>query len=224
MRFLIRFSMVVAALFAAGCSKDDNPTSPPSQARVMVVQASPDAPAVDLRVDGAVVATALAYPNNSGYLTVTSGTRNLKMNATGTSNTLVEANLALAGGANYTVFACDSVSQISTLLLTDNLASPPSGFAHVRFIHLSPNAPPIDIAVQGGPVLIANKAFKEFTDFTAVPATTYNLEARLAGTGTVVLTLDNVVVQAGKIYTVFAKGFVGGAGAQALGAQIITNN
>jgi hypothetical protein len=28
----------------------------------------------------------------------------------------------------------------------------------------------------------------------------------------------------GKIYTVFAKGFLGGTGAQALGAQIIVNN
>jgi hypothetical protein len=28
----------------------------------------------------------------------------------------------------------------------------------------------------------------------------------------------------GKIYTVFAKGFLGGTGAQALGAEIIVNN
>jgi hypothetical protein len=28
----------------------------------------------------------------------------------------------------------------------------------------------------------------------------------------------------GNIYTVFAKGFVGGTGAQALGAEIIVNN
>jgi hypothetical protein len=39
-----------------------------------------------------------------------------------------------------------------------------------------------------------------------------------------VLNLPNIVLQAGKIYTVFAKGLVGGTGSQALGAQIVTHN
>jgi hypothetical protein len=32
------------------------------------------------------------------------------------------------------------------------------------------------------------------------------------------------MLTAGKIYTVFAKGFAGGTGMQALGAQVIVNN
>jgi hypothetical protein len=39
-----------------------------------------------------------------------------------------------------------------------------------------------------------------------------------------VLTLPGIVLQAGKIYTVFAKGLVGGQGSQALGAQIVIHN
>jgi hypothetical protein len=39
----------------------------------------------------------------------------------------------------------------------------------------------------------------------------------------VVLALNNIALESGKIYTVFAKGFVAGTGAQALGAQIIVN-
>ena len=59
---------------------------------------------------------------------------------------------------------------------------------------------------------------------TALNAGTYNLEVRAAGTNTVALPLPNITLTAGKIYTVFAKGFLGGAGAQALGAQVIVNN
>ncbi|HXS82659.1 MAG TPA: DUF4397 domain-containing protein, partial [Methylomirabilota bacterium] len=51
-----------------------------------------------------------------------------------------------------------------------------------------------------------------------------DLEVRPAGTTTVALAIPGVTLQAGKIYTVFAKGFLGGSGAQALGAQIIVNN
>jgi hypothetical protein len=62
------------------------------------------------------------------------------------------------------------------------------------------------------------------SNFTPLDAGTYNLEVRLAGTNTVVLSLPNVMLAAGKIYTVFAKGFAGGTGMQALGAQVIVNN
>jgi hypothetical protein len=81
----------------------------------------------------------------------------------------------------------------------------------------------VDVALQGGAVLFGNKAFKESTEFTPLDAGTYNLEVRLAGTTTVVLPLPNITLQAGKIYTVFARGFVGGSGTRALNAQIIAN-
>ncbi|NOT32690.1 MAG: DUF4397 domain-containing protein [Candidatus Eisenbacteria bacterium] len=217
------------ALFAVtGCSSDDDnpvsPGTPAAQARVMAVHASPDAPAVDLLVDGTIAGTALAFPNSTPYLSVTSGTRNVKVNVTGTATTVINADLALSANTNYSVFATDSVASIGALVLTDDLTAPAAGKAHVRFVHLSPNAPAVDVAVQGGAVLFANRSFKEFAPFTPVDAGTYNLEVRLAGSSTVVLPLNGIVLQAGKIYTVFAKGFVGGAAAQALGAQIIVNN
>jgi uncharacterized protein DUF4397 len=217
---------MLATLSLTGCGSDDdsNPVAPAAPARVMAVHASPDAPAVDLLVDGAVAGTGLAFPNNTAYLDVAAGSRNVKVNVAGTATTVIDANLPVTGGASYTVFASDVVASIGAVVLTDDLSTPASGKAHVRFIHLSPDAPAVDVAVQGGPVLFANKAFKQYTAFTPVDAGTYNLEVRLAGTTTVVLPLNGIALQAGKIYTVFAKGLVGGAGAQALGAQIIVNN
>lgn len=227
---LVRFSSIALGLIAAlgltSCDNDSNanPVAPAPQARVMVVHASPDAPGVDLLVDGTVAKSGLAFPSSTAYLGVAAGTRNVKVNVAGTSTTVINANLALSAGANYSVFASDSVSKIGALVLTDDLTAPAAGQAHVRFVHLSPNAPAVDVAVTSGPVLFANKSFKGYSAFTPVTAGTYNLEARLAGTSTVVLPLPGITLAAGKIYTVFARGFVGGAGAQALGAQIIANN
>lgn len=223
-RFPILAALALGALALAGCGDDSNPAAPALQGRVMAVHASPDAPAVDLRVDGAVVGSGLAYPQNTAYLTVAAGTRDVKVNVAGSSTTVIDADLPVAGGASYTVFAVDRVASISALVLTDDLAAPAAGKAHVRFVHLSPDAPAVDVAVQGGAVLFPNRAFKEFTAFTPFDAGTYDLEVRVAGTTTAVLTLDDVVLQAGKIYTVFARGLVAGSGAQALGAQIIANN
>ena len=226
MKRVLAVGLLLASLaMFTGCGDDaSNPMTPAMQARVMAVHASPDAPAVDLLVDNTVAGSGLAFPDNTGYLTLSAGTHNVKVNVAGTSTTVINADVTLAAGTNYSVFACDSVSQVNALVLTDDLTSPASGKSHVRFVHLSPNAPAVDVAVAGGPVIFPNTAFKGSTAFTPVDAGTYNLEVRLAGTGTVVLSLNGVALQAGKIYTVFARGFVGGAGAQALGAQIIANN
>jgi hypothetical protein len=131
---------------------------------------------------------------------------------------------------NYSVFAIDSVAEIKAAVVMDDLTTPAAGKAHVRFFHFSPNAPAVDIAVTGGPVVFSNRMFNDqstnasLSNFTPLDAGTYNLEVRLAGTNTVVLALPNVTLTAGKIYTVFAKGFAGGTGMQALGAQVIVNN
>lgn len=216
----------VAVLSLAACSDDENTTAPTPtpKANVLVVHASPDAPGVDLLVDNTVAGTNLTFPNNTGYLQVNAGTRNVKVNVTGTSTTVIQANLNLMENKSYSVFAVNQVSAIEPLVFEDNLTSPASGKAHVRFIHLSPNAPAVNITLTDGTIVFGNVSFKGSVDFTPLNAATYNLQVRDAATNqTVVLELPNITLQAGKIYTVFAKGLLGGSGNQALGAQIIVN-
>ncbi len=207
----------------SSCDKDDI-VAPIETANILVTHASPNAPGVDLLIDGVVQnASALNYPGNTGYLPINAGTRNIKVNVSGTSSTVINADLTFAKDQNYSIFAVDSVSKISAVVLSDDLTAPASGKAHVRFVHLSPDAPAVDVALTGGAVVFGNKSFKEFTAFTPLDAGTYNLEVRVAGTSTVALPLPGIVLAAGKIYTVYAKGFLGGSGAQALGAEIIVN-
>ncbi len=213
-----------------GCSDDDdNGVNATSQtARVFITHASPDAPGVDIFVDNAPVAAVndLKFPNATGYVELPAGSRNIKLAVTnqGIGNAVLDQTLALTANTDYTVFAVDSVSRLDLLVLVDDLTAPAAGKAHVRFVHLSPNAPEVDVVVTGGPDLFTNRAFKTATAFTPVDAGTYNLEVQLSSNGTVVLPLPNITLQDGKIYTVFAKGFAGGTGNQALGAEIIVNN
>jgi hypothetical protein len=210
---------------AFGCSDDDNPVNPiEDTSSVKVIHASPDAPGVDLVVDGAVAAANLEFPNNTGYLEVNSGTRNVIVNVAGTSNSVIAADLTVESGLAYSVFAVDSVSKISAVVLVDDLTPPAANNAHVRFVHLSPNAPAVDITLTDGTVVFGNNSFKDATDFTPLAAGSYDLQVRVAGTSIVALELGTISLAEGKIYTVFAKGFLGGSGDQALGAEIIVNN
>lgn len=218
--------LLIATGLLTSCNKDETPDPEPMQyAMVNVIHASPDAPGVDLLVDNAKVNTSpLNFPANTGYLQVPAGSRNVKVNAAGTTTTVINADLDLAAKASYSVFAIDEVANISALVLADDLTAPAAGKAHVRFVHLSPDAPAVDVALSSsGAVVFGNQTFKGYTDFTPLDAGSYDLDVRLAGTSTVALDLPTITLESGKIYTVFAKGFVGGSGAQALGAEIIVN-
>lgn len=242
-------ALAALAFTAAGCSREaTNPLAPaatsdpsPSISRettpsslwglfgfgisgVLFVHASPDAPAVDIRLGLLPAARDLAFGQNTPYRFTLSGPRQIKVNVAGTNTTVISARPTLARNTFYTVFAADRVANIGPVVLADDLTPPAPGNAHVRFVHLSPDAPAVDIAVaNGGPVLFPNVSFKGSTAFTPVPAGTYDLEVRVAGTNTVALALPGVTLGDGRIVTVYAKGLLSGSGAQALGAGLITN-
>lgn len=224
-KLIILTSFVITSFsFFAGCDEDTVTPPASNNPKTTVTHASPNAPNVDILVGDNVIASNVPYLSSLQYTELNTGNNRIRVNVTGTSTSVIDATLFFEEGKNYSIFAIDSVNKISALRVDDDLTVPGSGNAHVRFIHLSPNAPEVDIAVAGGDVLFPFYEFKEFSDFRPVTAGTYNLEVRLAGTTTVVLPLNNITFEQGKIYTVYARGFVGATGTQALGASIINNN
>jgi hypothetical protein len=188
---------------------------------ILVVHTSPDAPGVDLLVDNIVLNTQpLTFPNNTGYISLNAGSRNIKVNASGTTTSVIDATPTFEANKNYSIFAADVLANITPVVFEDDLTAPAAGNSHVRFIHLSPDAPPVDITLTDGTVVFGNISFKQSTDMTPLPAGAYDLQVRAAGTTNVVLSLPTINLADGKIYTVFAKGNLSG-GSQPLGAEII---
>lgn len=229
-KFLLLPVLAITMLSISACKDDENTvvTPPTAKSKISVVHASPNAPKVDILLDNGFVDT-LSFPRNTPYLEVNAGSRNVKVRATGTTLVPIDANITFDANKNYSIYAIDSLSRISALLTVDDLTTPAAGKAHVRFIHLSPNAPAVNIVANGSITLFPNRTFNKTIltteqAFTPVDAATYNLEVRTVSGNALALSVPGVVLTAGKIYTIFAKGFLGGTGAQALGAQIIVNN
>jgi LPXTG-motif cell wall-anchored protein len=181
-------------------------------ARVRAVHASPDAPAVDILVNDNAAFTNAPFQGITQYADLEEGTYNVKVVPTGaTEPVVIEADLALEGGTDYTVVALGTLENIEPLVLIDNNSAPAAGKAHVRFVHASPDAPAVDIAVaNAGPILFSNVPFKGVGDYLPVDAGTYDLEARIAGTDTVALSVPGVMLDEGTVYTIFAMGLAGG--------------
>ncbi len=115
--------------------------------------------------------------------------------------------------------------------------------AAARFVHLSPNAPAVwvqAVPAAGAPVTLAGNVQYALSNgggfnpavgsrsatvaFTAVTADTYTIEVRTgSATGPVALSVPNVRLAAGKIYTFFANGLAGST-ATPLGAGVVLHN
>ncbi|MFZ1529299.1 MAG: DUF4397 domain-containing protein [Ferruginibacter sp.] len=234
--------LVLAAAAFLSCSKDDD-TNNAQTAKVSATHASPGSPAVDIYVDGAKVTTAqLAFPSTTGttgnpYLTVNAGTRNIKVSPNGTLN-VINADLAVAANGVYSIFAYDTLGSGTTLkalVLGDNLAAPAAGKAHIRFLHLSPDAPNVDLELLktgAAPINLTNIPYvgpspnaTALSAFTPVDAGSYTINVKPAGTSTVVLN-PTLTFAEGKIYTIYARGLLANGVGTALGlnASVITHN
>ena len=86
-RLLNILSATVLCTSLVACSKDDD--NDVSNANVMVVHASPNAPAVDVRINNNVALSNVAYPTNSNYNDVPGGVTNVKLSPAGTTTYVI---------------------------------------------------------------------------------------------------------------------------------------
>lgn len=176
-----------------------------------ILHASPDAPAVDVYANNNLLARNLTYRNFTDYLQVAPGTYNVQVFPAGTrQNPVIDANLDIPANSIFTVAAVGRLADISLLPIRTPKVTVPAGKVNVRFAHLSPDAPKVDVTLPNGTVLFSNVGFQEVTDYIAINPGTYTLQVRLAGTDQVVLTVPNQTLGAGKNFTVYAIGLAAG--------------
>jgi hypothetical protein len=179
------------------------PVAAQNDAYVRVVHASPDAPNVDIWVDGETVLTDVPFTAVSDYLTLPAGTYNLQVSATGTTDAVIDADVTVEAGTSYTVAATGLLADITATVLIDD-RMPADGQAKLRVFHASPSAPSeVDVAVTDGSVLVEGLAYTQATDYLTVDAGTYPLEIRAAGDEAAALSVE-ATLEAGQNYTAIA--------------------
>ena len=181
-----------------------------SMGYVRVIHTVPDAPNVDIYANDKLIFNNLAYGSYTDYLPIPEGTYKISLYVAGTKNSPVLANmLTVNKNSILTVAAVGTLSDIGLLAITDANETKKPGKALIRFLHLSPNAPAVDITLPNGTVIFSNISFKHITSYIDVVPMNYTLQVRVAGTSNVVLTVPNVNLNADKYYTVYAIGLVG---------------
>ncbi len=182
-----------------------------ARARVRAVHASPDAPEVNVLVNDAVALSDVPFAVGSDYLTILSGETNLKVNAAASSATVIDADLSIDAGTDYTVAAVNFLASIEPLVLVDDNSQPAAGNIKLRLVHAAPSAGLVDIYITDGTddISILDPAIQDF-DFKAdsgyleVPAGSYRVLITVADTKTVAIDSGTVDLTAGQVRTAFA--------------------
>ena len=219
-------SVVTAVGPVAGASGTamESSTSAQDTAQLRVVHASPDAPAVDVTVDNETVLSNVSFGAVSDYLHVAAGPHQVRIAAADDPSTVVfDDEVTLAAGTMTTLAATGELSQgagsaFAPVAYSDDAFAPAPDEAAVRVVHLSPDAPAVDVTTANGTVVLADDlTFRNASDYLTVPAGDYTVAIRAAtetNDGPVVTTV-NLSLASGAAYSALAMGYLDPAAAPA---------
>jgi len=189
-------------------------------AYLRVIHASPDAPNVDVYLDNETVLTDVPFGTVSDYLEVAPGEHTVAITVAGNQSAEVfGGNVTLNAGGRYTIAATGEVTEgapttFQAFILQDTVVAPASGNASISLVHLSPDAPAVDVTTDDT-VLFDNVSFRNASNYVTVPAGNYTVDVRGAtadNNGSVVTSFD-VSLESGTAYTAFAVGYLDPANA-----------
>ncbi len=162
----------------------------PNAAAIRVIHASPDAPAVNVSLNGGEAISALGYGESSGFATLEAGEYDVAVDGIlpgGTATVITVDDLNLAAGSQTTVVAVGNVADIGPLVVADSAATPAADQISLTVTHAAPGAPtvelyllapdaPVDLSTPGAAV-----AFKDSLDLGALTAGDVRIIAAAGG-------------------------------------------
>jgi len=144
-------------LVLAACSSDNDNPQPvqpiepvAATLKVQVLHGSPDAPAVNVLVDGGEVLSGVDYKVGSGQLTLDEGTYSVQVDGIlpgGDVTVIGPVDLDLAADTIYTIAAVNNVATIEPVVISQPDTAVSAGSARLFVLHGAAAAPMVDVFV-----------------------------------------------------------------------------
>ena len=175
--------LVALLLVACGDDGDDglNGANGVNSPRLRALHASPDAPPVNIRVNGAQALANVDFGQGSGFVNVTESTRvEVEAIIPGGNAVVLDRRLALDYSTDYTLLAVGEVADpIDTLIISNpGGRAIAAGNLRAQVVHSAPNAPAVDVYLTAPalrspgstPVNVGALAYGGYTGRAEVPA------------------------------------------------------
>ena len=178
-----------AGVLLSGCTDDVD------TAQLRVIHASPDAPAVNVRLGSVTEISDLDYGESSGFASVFAGQRDVAVEAIipgGNADVITVPGFSLGKDSRSTIIAVNNTASIEPLVADESAAVPGADEVAIVVVHASPDAAIVDVYVTapGVDVNAVNPDFsfdfKGQVDAGALPAGTYRIQVTGQNSKTVV--------------------------------------
>lgn len=203
----ILFAVAIVTLISS-CGK--NETQVTEYGILSVYNASPTYGTYDVYLNGSKLNTvALPYAGGVKYTQLITGTYETKFTiASETASIYTKSGIAVGSNSVSTLYLTGTTGSFDGLLLSDNFTGSSNDKAYVRFINLSPDAPALDLRIKDATTdLTTNKAYKTYSEFTAVDAGSKDFEIKETSSDIVKATVNRSLVN-GSFYTIITGGKV----------------
>ncbi len=217
-RWGLRLTLALAAFIACSGGALAQEVQP-NLAMLRVVHGAPNAPPVDVWLDGIPAFVGVSYTNITPYQTITIGTHSIQVVQSGTQvPVLFQGTVSLQMNSYDTLMVAPAGSGVTVLPTVDGNCLPPNRIAAVRFVNLSPNAPRLDAVLRGNvgvsrapvEIVIGGIASSGASSYTNVVSGAYDIDLREPGTNRVLAQVLGVPLVQATTYTVYGVGLAGG--------------
>ncbi|MGG3979898.1 DUF4397 domain-containing protein [Bacillus licheniformis] len=154
---------------------------------IRLLHAAPHTDNLDVFVNGISVFRNVSYTDLSSYVRFPAGRIQIDVFRRGWANgPLLTVQYHLIHGRYCTVAVTGTAAKLVPVGMYDQPAADPESRS-IRCVHLSPDSPALDFAVQNGPVLFSGVPFQSVTRYIPVRSQKMDVELRGAGSTAVLL-------------------------------------
>ena len=194
MKYALKLSLALVAIALTACDSDSNSSfvsepPPPATFDIQILHASPDAPAVDVVVNGSAALENVDYKVGSGRLELDAGTYSIAVEGIlpgGNVPVIGPVDLAFDADTIYSVVAVNDVANIEPVIVTQPRTAVSAGSARLHVLHAAAAAPQVDVYVTApdadlaASAAVGSFAFKETIGPAEVAAGDYQIRVTLA--------------------------------------------
>ena len=172
---------------------------------IRFLHAVPEGEEVDVYINDTPFYNDLDFTDFTPYVYVPKGNYTVNVYLADTrENPILTQNIDVGSGQLVTIAISGENEDIKLIPVIEEITAVSGNNSKVRVVHLSPNAPSVNVLADNQP-LFENVKYRDVTDYKVVPSKTYVVRIEEANSNKLMLQ-NQVTVNPSQIYTFYAVG------------------